>query len=100
MPSSITRYYLDATDARVFLSIGPNQRVSINSNADLRIAYDEADLADERNYYWVGFNLPGTAQGNGSFIIEPHSAMDGQSALFIRTVSDATDVWVWIQEVA
>ena len=91
--SSIQQYTLPTTAVIGSLSIAQNQRVYLSATEDIRVAYDEAELADGRNYFLIQFNK--TSEQTLPFVIPPSSAMNSQRALYFRTHTSATIVYVW-----
>jgi len=87
---------LSETGTVVSISVAANQRVLIQGTADLRVAYDEANLADSMPYFLV--SMTSNTEQLLPFIIEPHGAMSSQRVLYIRTDSTPTPLRVWLQD--
>jgi len=95
--SSIQQFMLTDTVMVKSVSIAANQRCVIYANQSLRVAYDEGDLANSRNYFLVQFEPSGGASTSPPFIIEPEGAMTDQRVLWLRAHASATPVYVWLQ---
>ena len=91
--SSIQTYALTGTGVVISLSIAANQTVFLYANQNLRLSYDEAELADNGHYFTANFKS--TAEQLMPFIIPPNGAMTDQRALFIRTDATPTSLQVW-----
>lgn len=92
---SIQTYALTGPTDIISLSIAASQRCVIYASGDLRIAYDEAQLADGLNHFYLNFTSAGDQLL--PFVIPPQTGMTEQRALYIRTETGAANLYVWLQ---